>query len=375
MSAPSVPPAPPAPPACIPPLTPAATTPPPKLPALLGRVLLLLVALLVFMLALHLLRSGIASHGTALLNVLQVGTAINTLGLGWLLAYVFLSGSPVAALAVTLFAAGTLNALQTFTMITGSRLGAAFVVLIVGAIASLRQRRRAPVAVGVLAMLATAAIYIPALLPGYWLLTSGVLAQIEAYAATPLTSPFEHLLAPVVQLLTATLPDWLLLVGGILTLLAALHLFDLALPATLIERLAQHRAAALLLSPVGMFLLGGAVTAITLSVSVSLGLLIPLASKGQIQPRHMLPYILGANITTFVDTLVAALIVGGSPAFVIVLIELLSVTLLSLFVLLCCYRSFERGLLTAQVWIAARAWRFGVFVFVLILVPLMLLAV
>lgn len=368
MSAPAVP------PSYVPPLTPATTTPPPNLPALLWRVLLLLVALLVFMLALHLLRSGIASHGTDLLHLLQVGPAINTLGLGWLLAYVFLSGSPVAALAVTLFAAGSLNALQTFTMITGSRLGAAFVVLIIGAIASLRQRRRAPVAVGVLAMLTTAAIYIPALLPGYWLLTSGVLTQIEAYAATPLTPPFEHLLTPVVQLLTATLPDWLLLVGGILTLLAALHLFDLALPATLIERLTQHRATALLLSPVGMFLLGGAVTAITLSVSVSLGLLIPLASKGQIQPRHMLPYILGANITTFVDTLVAALIVGGSPAFVIVLIELLSVTLLSLLVLLCCYRSFERGMLVTQAWMTARAWRFGVFVLVLILAPLVLLA-
>lgn len=340
----------------------------------LGKLALLLLAVLLFVLALQLLKAGSGSMAVLLRETLQVGTAGSTLGLGWLLAYGFLSGSPVAALAVTLFAAGTLDALQTLTMLTGSRLGAAAVVLLIGAVAGVRQRQSAPLAVGVLALLATAAIYLPALLPGYLLLTSGVLAGLQVGSAALLISPLQRMIEPLLALLTATLPDWLLVVGGILSLLASLHLFERALPAaTSIAVPAQHRATALLLHPVGLFVLGGAVTLATLSVSVSLGVLVPLASSGRIQPRHMLPYIMGANITTFVDTLVAALLVGGTAAFTIVLIELLSVALLSLFVLLCCYRTFERALLAAQAWVTAQPHHTGLFVVGLVLLPVLLL--
>ncbi len=334
----------------------------------------MLLALLLFVLALQLLKSGSSSVGSVLRETLQIGSATSTLGLGWLLAYGFLSGSPVAVLAVTLFAAGTLDALQTFTMLTGSRLGAALVVLLVGLLTSVRRQRSAPLAVGVLALLATAAIYLPALLLGYWLLTSGVLVDLQVGSAAPLVAPLQHLIEPLLALLTATLPDWLLVVGGMLSLLAALHLFERALPAvTSIKDMARHRAPPLLLHSVGLFVLGGAVTLVTLSVSVSVGVLVPLASSGRIQPRQMLPYIMGANITTFVDTLIAALIVGGTAAFTIVLIELLSVALLSLLVLLCCYRAFERSLLAAQAWIIATRWRVGLFVLLLLLLPVLLL--
>ena len=61
-------------------------------------------------------------------------------GLGWLGACIVLSGSPVAASALTLLDGGAIDQLQAFTMLTGSRLGAAFVVLVVGAIYAVRRR-------------------------------------------------------------------------------------------------------------------------------------------------------------------------------------------------------------------------------------------
>ena len=51
-----------------------------------------------------------------------------------------------------------------------------------------------------------------------------------------------------------------------------------------------------------MFAVGLGVTVLTLSVSVSLSLLVPLAARGYIRRENVVPYILGANITTFVDT-------------------------------------------------------------------------
>ena len=56
----------------------------------------------------------------------------STLGLGWLGACLVLSGSPIAASSLTFLDGGAIDASQAFTMLTGSRLGASFVVLVVG---------------------------------------------------------------------------------------------------------------------------------------------------------------------------------------------------------------------------------------------------
>ena len=58
--------------------------------------------------------------------------AWSTLGLGWLGACLVLSGSPVAASALSLLDGGAIDRTEAFTMLTGSRLGASFVVLVVG---------------------------------------------------------------------------------------------------------------------------------------------------------------------------------------------------------------------------------------------------
>jgi hypothetical protein len=43
-----------------------------------------------------------------------------------------MSGSPVAASALTFLDAGIITAVQTFTMIIGSRMGASFIILFIG---------------------------------------------------------------------------------------------------------------------------------------------------------------------------------------------------------------------------------------------------
>ena len=159
------------------------------LPRWLPKLLAFAVGLFVFILALQLLKQGAKVYGGQIMGFLNVSSATNTLGFGWLLAYVFLSGSPVAAIAVSFFAAGTISSLQAFTMITGSRLGASFIVLFVGFVYYLRgHKRAASISIGVLALLTTAAIYLPALALGYWLLTSGVFGGLQVSATTPVST-------------------------------------------------------------------------------------------------------------------------------------------------------------------------------------------
>jgi Na+/phosphate symporter len=123
-----------------------------------------------------------------------------------------------------------------------------------------------------------------------------------------------------------------------------------------------------------MFLIGLAVTAVTLSVSVSLSLLVPLAAKGYVRRENVCPYILGANITTFIDTLFAGALVGHADAVRIVAVLMTCVSALSLpIVLLAPYR-FER-LVDRVARRATSSTRAVVaFVAVLFLVPALLLA-
>lgn len=346
-----------------------------SLPGMLRKLLLTVAGLFCFVLALQLLKEGAATYGHTVLAFLTVSSSTGALGFGWLLAYVFLSGSPVAAIAVTLFAAETITALQTFTMITGSRLGASFVILCVGLLYYLRgHRHSAGVAIGVLALLTTAAIYLPALAIGYWLLTSERFAVLQIGTVTPMSSFIDALYGPIIAGIERLgLPGWVIFLGGIGVLLLAFGLLDRALPEMHGERGAFKRVGRLVYRPLSMFILGALVTSVTLSVSVSLGLLVPLAARGVVRREKTVPYIMGANITTFIDTLVAALIVGGPAAFMIVLVEMVSVAVLSLLVLLLCYRRFERAILRIQERILHDKRAFAVFVGIVLVIPVVLL--
>src|SRR5262245_13095255 len=285
------------------------------LPPWLRTLLFAVVGLFFFILALQLLKQGAKVYGGEIVRFLHITSAANSLGFGWLLAYIFLSGSPVAAIAVSFFAGGTISGLQAFTMITGSRLGASFIVLFVGFLYYLRgHQRSASIAIGVLALLTTAAIYLPALALGYWLLTSGLLYALQVSADTPIASFIDLIYGPILDLLKRWgAPGWMEFLAGIGALLLAFKLLDRALPEMSAERSSFQRIGQLVYRPMAMFILGAAVTSVTLSVSVSLSILVPLSAKGLVRRENTLPYIMGANITTFIDTLVAALIPGGPP--------------------------------------------------------------
>lgn len=337
----------------------------------MARKLLALVAgLLLFVIALELLKKGAAAYGRQIIGMLHVRAPLDALGLGWIMAYFFLSGSPVAAVAVSLFAAGTIDALSTFTMITGSRLGAALIVLISGFVYNLRGRSSNGLAVGVLALTTTAAIYLPALAVGYWLISNGQIGTLRIAVGAPISSPLDILIDPLVAFVTALLPGWVVLPCGLIVLVGAFNLLDHALPEIGGGHQLLHRLEQMATRPANLFLLGAGITALTLSVSVSVGILVPLTVRGLVRREHSVPYIMGANITTFIDTLVAALIVGGPAAFSIVLVEVVAVALISLLVIILAYAPFERAMLRIEELISLDRRVLAIFIAVFFVLPL-----
>lgn len=335
---------------------------------------LLVAALFAFVLALELLKKG-AVGIVPILRGLHVDGVAGGVGFGWLMACVVLSGSPVAAIALSLLASNALATPEAFAMIGGSRLGASFVVLVIGLLDDLRQRRteKRSSYIGVTALVATAVVYVPAMALGHWALEHGVLAglRIEGRA---LASFLSAVYGPITAALHRLLPGFVLFVLGVLTLLGAFNVFDRLLPDLQSGRGPMSMAGRVIFRPWAMFLIGAAVTSLTLSVSVSLSLLVPLAAKGYVRRENVWPYILGANITTFIDTLFAGALVGHPDAVRIVALLMGCVTLLSLPIVLLAPHAFERGLDRVARLATASSRSLLVFVILLFAVPALLLA-
>jgi len=339
----------------------------------LRKALLALAGLALFILALELLKRGAAGL-QPLLTSLHVRSLKEALAFGWLMAYMVLSGSPVAAISLTLYSGGVITDVMSLGMITGSRLGASFIVLFVGFLYHLRgHRRTASVAIGVLALLVTASIYLPALALGYWILTRGWLDSVRFGSPAALNSFVTVLFKPAVNWLASALPGWAVFLLGMGALLGAFKLFDAVLPEMDADKSRFGSVADLVYRPIIMFLVGALFTSVTMSVSVSLTLLVPLAARGFIRRENIIPYIMGANITTFVDTLFASLLINTPRAFTIVLTEIVTVSFFSLLILGLLYIPYQRAIEAALRLVLRDNWTLALFVLLIVGVPVLLL--
>src|SRR5205809_1726671 len=340
---------------------------------LAGKFLLFIPAMFLFILAIQLMKAGAAAVGPTIQGQFPFANGLSTMGTGWLGAYLVLSGSPVAATAISLFGAGTTSVLQTFTMLSGSRLGASFIVLLTGFLYAMRnpKARREPLGIGIQAMTMTAITYLPGMLIGYLILREGLLNGINWHASGKLEAAFSKVYGPFVDLAKAHLPGWALFAVGIATILLAFQLIDRVLPEMNSD--SASKRSSWLKKPWTMFLLGCIVATLTLSVSVALTVLVPLAVKGYVKRDEALPYIMGANITTLADTLVVAMLQHTPVAARIVLAEAIGVTIVSLFILAVIYGPVMRSVIGLDDWLVAKNVRLAGFVVVLFLIPIALL--
>jgi hypothetical protein len=340
------------------------------------KVVQALVALFFFVGALQLMKTGAAS-----LNILNNGGILvrnpgTTLGLGWVGALFVLSGSPVAATALTLVAARSITEIQGFTMLTGSRLGAAFVVLVVAVIYALRGgegERLKPVSTAIMALSTTAVIYIPAAFIGFAVLKTPVFHSLSLHFPNQFSDLIDIVYGGILSRVE-TWPAWLVFLGGLGVLLFSFKLIDSVMP-DLNEQTLGERRVQWLRQKWPMFALGSLVALITMSVSVALTVLVPLVAKKYAKREDIIPYIMGANITTLGDTMLAAFALHSPAAVRIVLAEVMATSVLSVIVLTFFYPQLRKGIFTFQRVILRSKPRLAAFTAGLFAVPLLIVAI
>ena len=340
------------------------------------RVAYSLAGLFLFILALELLKTG-AKGLKPILEDLSANGVGNFLGFGWLGSYIVMSGSPVAAISLSLFASGTTSDVEAFAMINGSRLGASFIVLFVGFVLWVTHKRSADgLYIGVVALLTAFTLWLPVLPIGILALREGWFDSVHLSPPGALTGFVDTVYDPIVNRVADNVPDLMMFVIGVGVLLTAFTVFDRALPnlesgsTSNVERVKEW-----LHKPLPMFALGLAVTAITMSVSISLTLLIPLSLKGYVRRNAIIPYVMGANISTWVDTLVASLLLDAPRAFTIVFTEMAVGGSVSLFVLIFLYKPYSAVIISVANRITHDRRAFAAFMGAILCVPLVLLLI
>ena len=354
-----------------------AVVPEPRL-SLAVRIVYLVVGLGLFVVALGLMKSGAAALIPSLEGSVFTDNVWSALGTGWLGACIVLSGSPVATSALTLLDGGAIDRAHSFTMLAGSRLGAAFVVLVVGLVYAVRNLgtagRRAPISIGILSLTMTMVVYVPGAIAGYLLLERGTFDGFDVGTSPGITSATDTLFGWAVDLANELLPGWTLFPVGLGALLLGFRLIDKVMPAVSEHRL-EEGSEAWYTRKWPMFWAGCGVCLLTLSVSVALTVLVPLVASGRLRRANTLPYIAGANITTLADTLVAAILLGNQDAVRVVVAVTVPLILWTLFLLAFAYPLLRRFCLG----VARRALQsrphLAAFVAVLFVVPVGLILV
>lgn len=340
------------------------------------KVAIFIISMVLFILALELMKTGARGLAPFIRDTLKVTNPVNGLGFGWLFAYGVMSGSPVAAASLTFFDAKAIDQTTAFAMITGSRLGASLIVLVLGMIYILRgHEKTASLMTGLLSLIVTATVYIPALPVGYTLLRSGIFTSSNLRANGEIVSVIDLIYGPPIKLIVRLLPSWIIFLIGLGVIIFTFNLFDKALPELKLEESAFDAIPRLLYRPFVTFALGFGITLLTMSVSVSLGLLVPLSVRGYIRRENLVPYIMGCNISTFIDTLIAGLLLRNPAAAGIVLAEMSSIVIVSAIVLLFFFASYERSILRFVKWLINDQSRLIAFFALLLIIPLALLFV
>lgn len=301
----------------------------------------------------------------------------SALGLSWLATYGLTNGSVVAALSLSLFRSDIVTVTEAFLLISGSRLGGAGIIVVVGFLDYLQNRGSQTVSegtsLGLLTFLVTFSVYVPVTLLGLGVLLTARTQLFAATAGLEVNLTSLQYLEPVTDAITRILGPRIAFLVAIALLFGTLWLFDLLLERVETETVRAHVFRHFKRRWMA-FGIGVVITGVTTSVAFSLGVVVPLYNRQFVRRDEMVPYILGANIGTLFDTLLVAFVLETAVGVAIVLLVIGLATLITV-VLLLGYRPYSTLIDAGQDRLLEDRRFFVGFGLLLIVVPFVLLLV
>ncbi len=247
---------------------------------------------------------------------------ISALGAGWLLAYFFLNGATSAAIGIAFLESELITLTNTFMMVGGSRLGAAFIVVFIGFLEYIQGKNPDIIdstSVGILQFITTYVVYIPAIILGFLSLRYFDLSILALSIPGFLKYGLDLLFKPLTNLLSLYLAPTILFVLAVLIILLSLQIFDRAFKGISVEKFRSDYLRFQLTNIWVSFGLGSIITLLTTSVALSVGIIVPLYNRGYFKRRELVPYLMGANLTTMISSVIAAAVMDSLEGMQVVL--------------------------------------------------------
>lgn len=343
------------------------------------RVAIGLFSILLFIFGLQLLGESTQAVTDVLEPVIEVLLTgdLSSLGAGWFLAYMVLTGATSAALGISFLESGLITVSNTYMMVSGARLGAAFIVVFIGFLEYVRGKNsdlRDSCSIGILQFLTTYLIYIPAVILGYLGLRWLDLSFLEVEAPAALNYGIDMIFRPMIELLESLAPSSILFLLSIVVLVASLKMFDAAFKGISEEKFRSKYLRFQLSNKWVSFGLGGLITLVTTSVALSVGIIVPLYNRGYFKRKEILPYLMGANLTTMISSVIAATVIGsatGMKAVLVLTLSLLICTITALVFYDSSYKLIQKvfnGIMMEDKYLT-------IFVLILVVMPLALIVI
>lgn len=341
----------------------------------LERIFWASLGVIIFIFAINMLKGSIQTLSPLLNQYLgNLDKPINFLGFGWFTSYLILSGSPIAALSLSIFDGGVISQLSSFFMVAGSRLGAAFILVIIGLVEYFRGESDLidSTSVAFLTFLLTYLVFIPGTFVSYLIINSDFVNLLQFKLNPEVIAGVNSLFNPGTSFLIDLLGNEISFFASIGVLYFGLYLFDKAFQNLEVEKAKSSWINYLMRNPYFSFALGASITFAAQSVSLSLGIIVPLYLKGYLQRRDLIPYIMGANLATFSDTLLVAIILSNVLAVQVVLSVILGNLIITIIALIF-YRKFHDFIVNSMNFLMTNKSALIVFNLLILIIPIILL--
>lgn len=283
---------------------------------------LLVAALYFFIVSIELIKNSALKVGSDYSDYFMIlsRSPAKAVGVGWIASAIVQSGGAVAATATTFVGAGVLSLASAFFLILGTRLGATATGLIAALFtrSKLKKGFRHGFEIAAANNIYNLSLVFVMFIFEYFTQSFGkigVFFGMQFKRASFLTG-----VPDVIKFLTGWIVDVVLraptlvsLLAGFILLIAMLELFVRVVLGLFGGRdLAHKKIHKFVGTSTKAFLAGLIITMLIPSTNVTVSLLVPLAAVNIISLREAIPFIIGANIGTVVEVVVASIVTGNA---------------------------------------------------------------
>jgi sodium-dependent phosphate cotransporter len=280
----------------------------------------LIAFLYTFILSIELIKKSLTFLEPIINNFLiETLSPIKAIAVGWFFTSLAQSSGAVSSLTSAFAGQGLLDIQTAVYILVGASLGTTITSLVISLLTTSKSKTdfRHGFEIALCYSIYSALLVIVVLiLEGFFGLfskTSLYLAEFIQPKISYLQIPniVETITLPIIKIIQIVFHDFALLILGFLILIFSLKF----LGKSVVQVLGGELKARKLMnkhfnSPIKIYLIGALLTAIVFSSSITIGLLVPLAVARVISLRKAIPFILGADLGTFTDTFLAAIIIG-----------------------------------------------------------------